>query len=209
MKTQVSAALAALVAAVVCPPASAQTQGASGAAANPAANAQKFGVAVVDINFIFKNHPKFTSSMEEMKTEFQRIEGDVKGKQQQLMQMQEQKNTLSPGTPDYKRLDDQIVQMNANLQVEVTQKRKELVEKEAKIYYETYLEVQRVIEWYAQKQGLGVVLRFNGEETDPANRESIIRNINKAVQYQNQVDITGDIHTLLQRMAANSGSATK
>lgn len=208
MKTQVSAALAALVAAVaLSAPAPAQTEAAAGAA-NPAANAQKFGVAVVDINFIFKNHPGFTAAMDGMKAEFQRIEGDVKAKQQQIVQMQEQKNTLTPGTPDYKRLDDQVVQMNANLQVEVTQKRKDLVEREAKIYYKTYDEVSRVIAWYAQKQNIGVVLRFNAEDADPANRESIIRNINKAVQYQNQVDITGDIDALLKRMAANN-STTK
>lgn len=197
VKTQVLAALTALVAvAALGAPASAQ---------NPAgANAVKYGVAVVDINYIFKNHAKFIAAMDGMKTDFQAVETDVKGKQQQIMQAQEQQKTFTPGSPEFKQLDEQIVRMTAGLQVDVTQKRKELVDREAKIYFDTYVEVTNTIKLYAEHKGIGMVLRFNGEEADPNNRESILRAINKAVHFQNSIDITPDVLAYLNRSAATA-----
>ncbi len=195
MKTQVVAAMAALVtAAAFCGQASAQN--AAGA------NAQKFGVAVIDINYIFKNHAKFKASMDAMKSDFQQVESSVKGQQQKLAQLQEQKKQYQPGAPELNQIDEQLIKMQANLQVQVTKKRKELVEREAKIYYETYQQVDQAITYYAERQGLGIVFRFNGEDADPNNRESILRSINKAVHFQNKIDITPDVLALLNRATA-------
>lgn len=192
MKTQVAAALAALVAAAAIPtPALSQSQ--------ESANAQKYGVAVVDINYIFKNHTKFRESMDAMKEDFKTVDGQLKASQQKIVAAQEQKKNFNPGSEEFKQLDEQIVRMNATLQVEVTQKRKELVEREAEIYYNTYVQVDQAITYYAQRQGLGLVLRFNGEPADKNNRESILRSINKTVHFQNQVDITPDVLMLLNR----------
>lgn len=202
MKTQTAAAVAALMAvAVLCGPASAQHP--------DGANAPKFGIAVVDINYIFKNHQKFKAAMDGMKTDFQAVESQMKQKQQALVSLQEKKKGYKPGSPEFKQIDEQLVRANADLQVEVTGKRKELVEREAQIYYSTYREVSQAIKYYADRQNIGLVLRFNGEDADPANRESILRNINKAVHYQNKVDITPDVLSLLNRAAqANRGGTT-
>lgn len=195
MKTQVLAALAALTAtAVLGSPASAQQSAAS-------ANVKKYGVAVVDINRIFKSHQKFVASMDAMKTDFQAVETDVKGKQQQMVRAQEQRQTFTPGSAEFKQLDEQIVRMQAALQVEVTQKRKDLVEREAKVYYDTYVEIDNAIKLYAEHTGIGLVLRFNDEQADQNNRESILRSINKAVHYQNSIDITDDLLAYLNRSA--------
>lgn len=194
MKTQVLAALAALSAvAVLAAPASAQNAA--------SANVKKYGVAVVDINRIFKSHAKFVAAMDAMKADFQAVEADVKGKQQQMVRAQEQRQTFTPGSAEFKQLDEQIVRMQATLQVEVTQKRKDLVEREAKVYYDTYVEVDNAIKLYAEHTGIGLVLRFNDEDADPNNRESILRAINKAVHYQNSIDITDDLLAYLNRTA--------
>lgn len=199
MKTQIAAAAAALVmSAALCSAASAQN--AAGA------NAQKFGVAVIDINYIFKNHQGFRSSMDGMKEDFTAVEAEVKSKQQQIVKAQEQQKTYTPGSAEFKQLDEQIVRMNASLQVDVTQKRKQLVEREAKIYYDTYKQVEQVINYYAERQGIGLVLRFNGEEADQNNRESILRSINKAVHFQNKIDITPDVLALVNRSAGQTAS---
>ena len=200
MKTQVMAALAALVAVA--------SLGAPASAQNPAgANAVKYGVAVVDINYIFKNHQKFIASMDAMKTDFQAVETDVKAKQQTIMQAQEQQKSFTPGSPEFKQLDEQIVRMTAGLQVDVTQKRKELVDREAKIYFDTYVEVTDTIKLYAEHKGIGLVLRFNGEDADQNNRESILRAINKAVHFQNSIDITPDVLAYLNRSVAQRPAA--
>ena len=192
MKTQVAAAVAALMAiALIGGPAQAQ---------NPAgANAQKYGVAVIDINYIFKNHPSFEASMKDLQSEFRKVDGEVKGKQQQIVKAQEQKKSFQPGSAEYKSLDEQLIKMQAALQVEVAQKQKGLVERKAKIYYDTYQQVSQAIKYYAEHQGIGLVLSFNGESTDPNNPQSIMRSIGKPVHFQNKVDITPDVLALLNR----------
>ena len=161
------------------------------------ANVQKHGIAVVDINYIFKNNQKFRSAMDGMKNQFETVDAELKAEQQKIVQLEQQKQSYNPGSTEYNQLDNQVVELKAGLQVKVTQKRKSLVEQEAAIYYQTYLEVKQAIDSYAQHQGIGLVLRFNGDDADPNNRESILRSINKAVHYQNQIDITPDVLGML------------
>jgi hypothetical protein len=73
------------------------------------------------------------------------------------------------------------------------------MEREAQVYYNTFLEVSNAVQYYAQQHDIGMVLRFNGDTIDPNNREDILRAINKPVVFQNNVDITPDVLTLLNR----------
>jgi hypothetical protein len=77
--------------------------------------------------------------------------------------------------------------------------RKEFLEKESKVYYQTYLEVVDAVNYYAKRQNIGLVLRFNGEPVDPNSRDSVLREINKPVVVQDHIDITPDIVALLNR----------
>lgn len=197
MKTQVVAAMAALITAVAF-------VGSASAQSSESANVEKYGVAVVDINYIFKNHVAFKAKMDAMKSDFQQVEASVKGKQQQLAQLQERKKQYQPGAPELNQIDEQLITMQSGLQIEVTKKRKQLVEREAKIYYDTYVEVSNMIKGYAKHKGIGLVLRFNGEDADPNNRESILRSINKAVHFQNQIDITPDVLAYINRASAQA-----
>ncbi|WP_231993626.1 OmpH family outer membrane protein [Pseudobythopirellula maris] len=174
-------------------------------AQNPAgANAKKFGIGVVDINYIFKQHAGFRAAMDGMKTNFQSVETELKGEQQKIVQAEKQKQGYNAGTPEYNKLDDEIVQMKAQLQLTVTRRRKALAEQEAAIFYKTYREVDQAIDSYAKHYEIGIVFRFSGDEIDPNNRESILQTINRPVHFQNQIDITPDILAMLNR---NSGGA--
>ncbi|TWT48631.1 OmpH family outer membrane protein [Botrimarina hoheduenensis] len=206
MKTQVLATLVALLVTV-----SAGQRAA--AQASTSVNASKLGVAVIDINYIFNEYQKHKGEMDAMKADFRAIDTQLKTEQQKIMQAEQQKaESFKPGSPEFNQLDDQIVKMKADLQVQVTRQRKDLVEREASIYYTTYREVDQAIKYYAKNKGITLVLRFNGDEADPNNRESILRSINKAVHYQDQIDITPDVLALLNRAAsqqANRGTAPR
>ncbi|MEO1495790.1 MAG: OmpH family outer membrane protein [Planctomycetota bacterium] len=197
MKTQMLATIVALSAAL--------------AAGNPAhaqvaegANAPKVGIAVIDINYIFNEYEKHSSAMDSMKSEIRSLDTQLKSEQQKIMEAEKQKAEMyKPGTADYRRVDEQVVQMKANFQVKTTQMRKDVAEREAGIYYQTYREVDQAIKYYAKQKGISLVVRFNGDEADPNNRDSILRSINKTVHYQDQIDITPDVLGLLNRAAAN------
>lgn len=171
-------------------------------APNPAgANAQKHGVAVVDINYIFKNHKRHQATVEAMKAEMTKIEGELKADSEKLRQMEEQRNAYNVGAAEYKQLDEELARSIADFKLKMDRLRKEFMEREAKIYYQAFLEVSDAIKYYADRHDIGLVIRFNGDKVDANRREDVLREIQKTVVYQNRIDITPDILALVNRDA--------
>lgn len=171
-------------------------------AANPAgANAAKFGIAVVDIPYIFKNYSRFRSTSEAMKKEMETIDANVKAERASIAQAEQQRNSFNAGTPEYKKADEELARMMAEFQLKTSKLQKDFMERQAKLYYQTYLQVVEAVNMYAKSQNIGIVLRFNGEEVDANKREDVMRDINKQVVFQNNIDITPDVLMLL-----NSGT---
>lgn len=201
MKTMLSAAIAALLIS------GSLTNSAAAQASAAGSNAPKFGVAVVDVSYIFKNHASFRKQMDGMKGEMQQIEQSLEGERKKILAKEEEKNSYKPGSPEFKKADDDSATLKAQFQLNMQRLRKDFMEKEAKAYYATYKEVSQAISYYAKQKNIGLVLRFNGEPADPAQREAILRDINKPVQFQNQIDITPDVLAMVNRgQAAPTGS---
>jgi Skp family chaperone for outer membrane proteins len=163
------------------------------------ANAARYGIAVVDISYIFKNYPAFTSAIEGLKKEMEGADGQLKADRDRLAQMEEQRNTLKPGTADFKRLDEELARQKADFSIKQGTIRRDFLEREAKIYYQTYTQVSYAVNQYASGNNIGMVLRFNGDQIDPAQREDVMRAIMQPIVYQNNVDITPDVLALLTR----------
>ena len=176
------------------------TYGAEAQAPNPAgANASRYGVGVVDISYIFKKHERFRTAMESMKKEMETIEAQLKADREKIAQKEQQRNTYNVGTAEHKQLDEEVARMMAEFNLKMGRLRKDFLEREAKVYYQTYLEVVDAVNTYAKRQNIGLVLRFNGEPVDPNRREDVLREINKPVVVQDQIDITPDVLVLLNR----------
>jgi Skp family chaperone for outer membrane proteins len=172
----------------------------AGAGVNPAgANASKYNIAVVDISYIFKKHDRFKSTMEQMKKEMEAIETELKGDREKIAAQEQQRNQFNAGSAEYKKMDEDIARQMADFNLKMGKLRKEFLEREAKVYYSTYLEVVDAVKYYAKRQGIGLVLRFNGEAVDPNRRDDVLREINKPVVVQDQIDITPDVIMLLNR----------
>ena len=174
------------------------------------ANAAKYGIAVVDISFIFKNYPGFTNQIEALKTEMEAADGKLKADRDNLVRMEEQRNTMKPGSPEFKQLDEQLAHMKAEFSIKQGTIRRDFLEREAKIYYQTYADVSNAVKSYASQHGIGMVLRFNGDAIDPAQREDVMRAIMQPIVHQNNIDITPDVLMVLgvdiRRAAAHTAT---
>ena len=147
-------------------------------AQNPAgANATKHGVAVVDISYLFKNHERFKSTMEQMKKEMETIEGELKADREKIALQEQERNKYNVGSAEYKKMDEEIARKMADFNLKMGKLRKEFLEREAKVYYQTYLEVVDAVKYYAKRQNIGLVLRFNGEPVDPNRRDDVLREL--------------------------------
>ena len=174
-------------------------------------NVGVYHIAVVDITNIFKNHARFKASMESMKQQMKGIEQGLNTKKTAIQQKEKQRDGYKVGTNEYMQVDNQVTQMKADFTVEMTRLQKGFLVQESQVYYRTYLEVQDAIKLYAQKNNIGLVMRFNSIKIDPSRREDILRGINKPVVYNNQIDITADIIATVNRGAgtARANPATR
>jgi len=174
---------------------------------SPGANAARFGVAVVDVSYIFKNYAQFKGAMEAMKGEMESAESKLKSDRSAIATKEEQRNQYNAGSPEYKQMDEEIARLKAEFNLTAGKIRNDFLEREAKVYYQTYLEVSNAVKYYGQQHNIGIVLRFNGDQIDPNLREDVLRAINKPVVYQNNIDITPDVLALLNRGGGPAGVA--
>ncbi len=172
-------------------------------------NASRYGIAVVDISYIFKEYSRFKAQIEVMKNEVQAVETRLRTDRLEIAKSEERLKQFKPGTPDYKTLDEQVSRRKADFNLSATRQRKDFMEREAKIYHQTYLEVSQAITSYAQRNNIGLVLRFNGDPIQDAERTSVLRQINKPVIFQNGIDITPNILAMLRQAGPGQNPAAR
>ncbi len=200
MKTSLHSAIVSVLFASLATTAVAQQAG-------PSANATRFGIAVVDVSYIFKNYQQFKSSMDGMKTEMEQAEGQLKASREAIQAKEEQAKQYQPSSPEFKQLDEDVARLKADFNIKASRIRKDFLEREAKVYYQTYQQVTSTVQHFAQQNNIGLVLRFNGDQINPNRREDVLRAINKPIVSQNNIDITPDVLALLNRGGAPGGTA--
>jgi Skp family chaperone for outer membrane proteins len=199
--TVVLAAIVSVQLASLVTPAVAQQAG------SPSANAAKFGIAVVDVNYIFKNYSQFKTAMEGIKSDIQQAEVKLKASREGIQAKEAQARDYKPSSPEFKQLDEDLARLKADFNIKAGRTRKDFQEREAKVYYQTYLQVSSTVEHYAKQNNIGLVLKFNGDQINPDRPEAILKAINKPVVAQNGIDITPDVLALLNRGGAPGGAA--
>lgn len=156
---------------------------------------QGMNVALLDVGYIFKNHPGFNAKMEAMKAEVQGFEEVLKKQQLQIQANAQQISAFKAGSEQYKKIEEDTTKQLADLKVKTQLKRKEIMENEAKIYLATYKEVYSMVEAYAKQRRIDLVLRYDraSNADEIADPRETLKIINRPVIYNDQLDISGAI----------------
>lgn len=168
------------------------------------ANVSKYGIAVVDISAIFKRHARFKATMDAMKADMERADAELKAERETITKAEAHRNTFSVGSAEYKRADEEVARMMAELQLKMGRLRKDFMEREAKVLYQTYQEVVQAVNYYATRHNIGLVLRFSGEPIDPNRPDDVRREISKLVVMQDSIDITLEVLMLINSREQSS-----
>ncbi len=166
-----------------------------------AAPAAGTAIAVIDLNQVFEQHVRFKATMEQIKNDIKNYEAAVIERRKQGTALSEKLREYQPGSPDYKKLEEELAKLSAELQVDMAIKKKDFMDREARAYYQAYQEVLEHVTAFAHKHGIGLVLRFNDEPIDPQERASVLQGVNRSVVYQRDLNITGAIVQELNRGA--------
>jgi Skp family chaperone for outer membrane proteins len=181
-------------------PAAAQTP-----AAQPMAGPR---LALLDVSRIFKSHARFKGMMEDMKGDVERAELQVKTEREKITKLAEGLSGFNKGTADYKQMEEELAKRQADLAVQVQLQKNEFLRREAKIYHNVYQEIWQVTDYFCKQNRIDMVLRFNGEQVDVDQPQSVLTFINKpVVWYDRGLDITDAILQELNRTAPAAAAA--
>jgi Skp family chaperone for outer membrane proteins len=173
-------------------------------AQRPAApTAGHHGIAVIDITFILDNHPRLQQATDAFKRDVEAMGKQFKSEQDAIVKSAEKLKSFNAGSPEYKKLEEQLAQQQSDLKVKAALKEKEFAERESKTYLAAYQEITNLVRVYAERNGISLVLRFNGKPVDPNNRDAIRAELFKTVMYNDPaIDITDQILAELRRNSA-------
>ena len=149
------------------------------------------GIALVDVNYIFKRHVRLKAQLNDLQAEATKVQQGFEGQLKQLQEDQQKLSTLKPGSPEYQALEESMVTRKAGIQGQIAMRRKEFVQKEAHHYFNAYREISDEVTYYCQQRGISLVLNFNGDNIHEDNPDDVARGIsNKVVYYTKNLDIT-------------------
>ncbi len=157
---------------------------------------QGMQMALLDVGYIFKNHPQFKRDMDAMKASVQQFEAGLKASQEKIQNASKQISSYKAGSPEYKKIESDTTKALANLKVSTQLKRKEIMEQEAKIYLATYKQVEAAVAQYAQQMKIDLVFRYDREanpQSSTGNPQETLKIINRPVIYHDKLDISDAI----------------
>ena len=169
------------------------------------------GVALLDLRAVLEQHPGFQAMKKELQGFADMIQVDIRARRERVAKLIEQLKQLKPGSPEYKNLEAQITKERADLNVYISLKRKELLERETKMYYTAYAEVRQIVAQICRQYGIGIVLRFENKPLDPNNSQNVLAHLNNRVFYhEKSLDLTPlVIQQIRQRRAQTSVGARR
>lgn len=150
-------------------------------------------VAVIDIGKVFKTHPRFNQAMEAMKRDVQQSQAELQNKAKEIDAQREKLKMYKPDSVEAKQTEATILELQAAGQLEATKKKKDLLDREAKLYFEVYEEIKQEVNAFMQQYGIALVLRFNSDSIDVKNRPAVLEYVNRPIVDQRRIDITAQI----------------
>ncbi|MFM7740649.1 MAG: OmpH family outer membrane protein [Planctomycetota bacterium] len=163
-------------------------------------------VALLDIAVVFENHPAFKSRLAQLKQDADGLQTAVLQQRQALIKEQENLRLLyQPGSQEFKDKEKELALKVTKLEIDSNDKMRDLMVQEAKLHFEIYSEVSRLVDEYCNQFDIRLVLRFNSAAVQPDKPESVMQQVNGAIVYYNpNRDITAAI---VQRVAQVRGAA--
>lgn len=176
------------------------------------ASAQDGGhrLAVVDVAYIFKNHPGIKAQVSKVESDLKSYDGELQKKREELKQSAEQLKAYKVGSPEYAAQEERVASLESKLRLDMARKRKELADAEARIYFENYGRIADGVKFLANHYKINLVLRYNSEDMDIERGESVIRGVMKNIVYHDDaLDMTKGVMQYLDKFnVAGNGTTT-
>lgn len=165
-------------------------------------------IAIVDVAKILKDHPGIKAQMEQIETELKNFDATYKAKSEELKSEYAVLKDLVPGSADYIKQEEKFAQLESRIKLDFQRRRKELMDAEAQIFHDNYQLIARMVTSIATTNRIGIVFRYNSEEMDLADKDSLIRGVMKNIVYHDAgLDMTPVVLKMLDNHFAQTANA--
>ena len=148
-------------------------------------------VGLIDMAHVFKNYKKFEVLREDLKLEISDSEQKAKDMQGALVELQNKMKGLMEGSKEYTKTEQEIVKLAAEFESFRRSASREFLKKESQIYLMVYNETSDAVKKYADFYKYTLVIRFNREDLDTENPQTLLQGMNRQVVYhRGEDDIT-------------------
>ena len=176
----------------------------------PTASAQDGGiVAVLDVAKVFKVNQNFDTEMKNIKKQAENLKSQIQQQQEAIKAEAMEISQYDAGSPERNELEAKVEQKQAGLRTSARQAEAELLNREARVYYDTYMKMQTVVGELAAKHGISLVVRFDGGSIDPASRPEVIKAVNRSVVFHRDIDLTNMVINGMGPRVAQAATNTK
>ncbi len=153
-------------------------------------NAGEYEQAEKYLADVVKEHQGFDAKMKAIKSEAEGLKGQIQQQQDAIKAEAQELGNYEPGSPDRNQMEATLEQKQAALRTKARQAEADLLNREAKIYYDTYQQMQSIVSSLASQHGISLVLRFDSAGIDSTNRAEVIKGVNRAVVFHRRLDLT-------------------
>ena len=150
-------------------------------------------VAVVDMVKVFENHKGFQKRSEDFKQAGLKAQEKLKVIAAAGQTLKDELNRQKPGSADFSRIQKELAEKAAEFQKVQKEQAEQLQKDQTEAINITYKDIVDEIQRIAEKRGLRLVLRSQGEIPDATNPQKLAESVNRQVLYQNGLDITDEV----------------
>ena len=141
---------------------------------------------------------------------------ELQNKAKEIDAQREKLRMYKSDSVEAKQTEATILELQAAGQLAATKKKKDLLDREAKLYFEVYEEIKQEVNAFMKQYGIALVLRFNSDSIDVRNRPAVLEYVNRPIVDQRRIDITAQIvervarrHNTTARAATGTPASTR
>jgi Skp family chaperone for outer membrane proteins len=167
------------------------------------------GIAVIDIKYILDRYNRLQADLKGWGAARDQVAADLQKQAEGFAKEVEKLKQLKPSTKEYKTLEEQLAKKDSDQKIQLQLREKEFAEKRASLYLAAYHDITAAVKAYADRNGISIVLQFNGAPVDQSNPQAVQAEVLKFVVYQNGIDITPIILDDLNRRVGAAGGVAQ
>jgi Skp family chaperone for outer membrane proteins len=147
-------------------------------------------IAVLDVAKVFKHSQPFAMEMNEIKAQIEEFESHVRMRGEEIEKLApKEAGSALPSSEQTAKAEE----LSRRLAADVAARRQEFLTAEAGAYYRGYTHIEKIVAQISQQRDIGLVLRYNSDEMNPADRSSVLQGVNRAVIHRAVPDLTDDL----------------